>query len=333
MKNSKVMGTILVTGGRGFLGRHLVSQLSEHGERVRLFTRAHTNTRQREIAESEVVFGDIRDQKAVEQAVDGVDKVIHLVSNFRKGGSDKKEAYSINVEGTENILQASLKNGVKQLIHCSTIGVHGDVRSIPANEETPFNPGDLYQETKLIAEKRVWEFCEETGLPITVIRPISMFGPGDLRMLKLFRMIKKGRFVIVGNGSPFFQPAYIDDVVQGFLLCLNNDQAIGEVFIIGGDEYLPLRELFRLIAEEFGVPPPKLKIPLFPVLFLAALCEKICVPLGIEPPLHRRRVSFFQNNRAFSIAKAKKTLNYRPQVSLREGIKRTIRWYEEQGLL
>ena len=105
---------------------------------------------------------------------------------------------------------------MQKLVHCSTIGVHGDVRKIPADEKTAFNPGDLYQETKLIAEKRVWEFSKETGLPISVIRPISMFGPGDLRMLKLFRMINKGRFIIVGNGNALFQPAYIDDVVKGF---------------------------------------------------------------------------------------------------------------------
>lgn len=327
------MSTVLVTGGEGFLGKHLVARLSKLGKRVRVFARAHTDTSQRQISESNVIWGDIRDQKAVKKAVEGVATVIHLVSNFRKGGSDKKEAYTINVEGTENVLKAALKCGVKRLIHCSTIGVHGNILSIPADEETAFNPGDLYQETKLIAEKRVWEFYRKTGLPITVIRPISMFGPGDLRMLKLFRMIKKGRFVMVGNGKPFFQPAYIDDVVQGFILCLENENAIGEVFIIGGDEYLHLRELVQLIAEELGVQPPRLKIPLFPVLFLATLCEKICVPLGIEPLLHRRRVSFFQNNRAFSIAKAKKALSYKPQVSLRGGIKRTIRWYEEQGLL
>jgi len=327
------MGVILVTGGRGFLGTNLVSRLTQQGEKVRVFARPHNKPGSMNLAESEVVFGDIRDQKAVEQAVDGVDKVIHLVSNFRKGGSDKKDAYAINVEGTENVLQASLKNGVKQLIHCSTIGVHGDVRTIPANEETPFNPGDLYQETKLIAEKRVWEFHRKTALPITVIRPISMLGPGDLRMLKLFRMIKKKRFIVVGNGKALFQPAYIDDVVQGFILCLNNDKAIGEIFIIGGEEYVPLKELFRLIAEELGVLPPKLKIPLFPVLFLAALCEKICVPLRIEPPLHRRRVSFFKNNRAFSIEKAKKILGFQPEVSLREGIRRTIHWYEKNDWL
>ena len=152
-------------------------------------------------------------------------------------------------------------------------------------------------------------------------------------MLKLFRMIKKGRFVVVGDGKALFQPAYIDDVVQGFTKCLDNKKAVGEVFIIGSEEYVPLNDLFRMVAEKLGVQPPKLKVPMMPVVILAAICEKICVPLGIEPPLHRRRVSFFRNNRAFSVKKAKKVLGFNPQVSLNEGISKTIKWYAEKNLL
>ena len=324
---------ILVTGGKGFLGSHIVSRLSDLGHTIRILVRPNNKKMQIGKSDVDIIWGDIRDPDAVDRAVNGVDRIIHLVSNFRKGGSDKKEAYAINVQGTENVLNAGLKYRVQQVIHCSTIGVHGDVKSVPADEETPFNPGDIYQRTKLIAENIVWGFYNSTKLPITVIRPISMYGPGDLRMLKLFRMIKNGRFVIVGDGTPLFQPAYIDDVVQGFMKCLSNEKAIGKVFIIGNEEYLPLNDLFKVVAEELGVDPPKIRIPLLPVLWLAAMCELIFTPFNIEPPLHRRRVSFFQNNRAFSIAKAKKILGYQSQVSLRDGIQRTIKWYEEQGLL
>ena len=295
--------------------------------------RPNKQKNQKENSDTDIIWGDIRDPEAVDRAVNGVDRVIHLVSNFRKGGSDKKEAYAINVQGSVNVFNAALKYRVQQVIHCSTIGVHGNVRETPADEETPFNPGDLYQETKLIAEKKVRRFANVNGVPTTIIRPISLIGPGDMRMLKLFRMIQNGRFVVVGSGQPYFQPAYIDDVVEGFVRCLGNDTAVGNVFIIGGDEYLPLNDLFRLIAEELGVKPPSLRIPLAPVLLLASLCEFICTPLGIEPPLHRRRVSFFQNNRAFSINKAKTMLGFQPQVSLREAIRRTISWYRENGYL
>jgi len=328
-----VKSITLVTGGKGFLGSYLVSRLSDLGHTIRILARPIKQNNHNGKSHIDTIWGDIRDLETVDRAVNGVDRVIHLVSNFRKGGSDKKEAYAINVQGTENVLKASLKHQVKQVIHCSTIGVHGNVREIPADEETPFNPGDLYQETKLIAEEKVRRFASLNGVPTTIIRPISLIGPGDMRMLKLFRMIQNGRFVVVGSGRPYFQPAYIDDVVEGFVRCLGNTAAIGNVFIIGGDEYLPLNDLFKLIAEELGVKPPTLRIPLAPVLWVASLCEIIFTPLGIEPPLHRRRVRFFQNNRAFSIKKAKTMLGFRPQVSLREAIRRTIRWYRENGYL
>lgn len=328
------MSTVLVTGGKGFLGSHIVTQLAARGDRVRVFARPSTKTPfLLEKTNYEFIPGDIRDSDAVEQAVRGVDYIIHVVSNFRKGGSDKQEAYAVNVEGTENVLKAAQKHGVQHLIHCSTIGVHGTVLEIPATETTPFNPTDLYQETKLIGEQRVWAFHRETGLPVTVVRPISLFGPGDTRMLKLFRLIQKGRFVIVGDGEVLFHPTYIDDVVRGFLLCLNNPKAIGEAFIIGGEGYLSLNELCQLIAKELEVKPPRLRLPMAPILAMATFCERICEPLGLEPPLHRRRVSFFQNNRAFSIEKVKQTLGFEPQMSLTEAIQKTIYWYQQQGWL
>lgn len=324
---------ILITGGLGFLGSHLSSRLSTSGEAVRILARPSRQTVQEGPPSSQVVWGDIRDPEAVDRAVEGAEVVIHLVSNFRKGGSDEKEAHAVNVEGTRNVLAACSRHGVRQLIHCSTIGVHGSVLEIPATEKSPFNPLDLYQETKLQAEQEVWRHHGTTGLPVTVIRPISMFGPGDRRMLKLFRMIKNRRFVMVGEGDALFQPAYIDDVVDGFLLALRNDRALGEAFIVGGEEYVPLRELVSLIAAELGVQPPWLRVPLRPILTLADLCEKCCIPLGIEPPLHRRRVSFFQNDRAFSIEKARRLLGFQPRMPLRDALRATIGWYRVHGWL
>lgn len=336
---------VLVTGGCGFLGSHLVKRLKERGDTVRVMGHAvmghavmghaggeHSRSNGNALGD-EVVWGDIRDLDFMNRAVAGMDVVVHTASNFRRGGSDRAEAYSINVQGTQNVLEACLNQGVKKLIHCSTIGVHGNVQEIPANEKTDFNPGDVYQETKLAGERCVWDFHYETGLPVSVIRPISMLGPGDTRMLKLFSMIKKRYFVMIGDGETYFQPAYIDDVVNGFMLAIDRDEAIGQTFIIGGEEYVPLKDLVRLIAEELKVPPPRLKLPVGPVLALANLTETFFSPLGLEPPLFKRRVSFFQNNRAFSIRKARETLGYEPKVSLREGIRRTIAWYEAQGWL
>lgn len=334
-------GPVLITGGLGFLGGHLVRALLDDGFRVRVLARSRRRAASEGEDETgvayggsvEIVWGDIREPAVVREAADGCEAVIHLVSNFRSARSDGQEAYDINVGGTENMLAAAEQAGVRQIIHCSTIGVHGSVAEIPANEETAFNPGDSYQETKLIGERKVWEHYRRTDQPVTVIRPISMFGPGDRRMLKLFKMISAGWFIRMGEGHTYFQPAYVSDVVKGFRLCLGNDQAVGEVFIIGGDEYLTLNQLAAVIGEELGVKWRTLSIPMTPVLGAALLCERAFAPLGIEPPLHSRRVSFYRNHRAFTIEKARRVLGYEPEVSLRQCIRRTIAFYREAGWL
>lgn len=326
------MNRVLVTGGRGFLGSHVVRALLERGDDVRVF--AHSAMRDVfDEAPGETFEGDIRDERAVREAMKGVDQVVHLVSNFRKGGSDRADAHDVNVLGTQHVLRAAQQEGVERVVHCSTIGVHGDVEEIPATETTPFNPRDLYQETKLEAEQWAWDFHRETDLPLAVVRPISLYGPGDLRMLKLFKGIQKGWFPVAGGGKALFHPAYIDDVVEGFLLCLEHPSAVGEAFILGGEGYLPLRELFAEIAKQLDTRPPWLKVPLPLLEVAAAACEAVFVPFGLEPPLHRRRVSFYKNQRAFSIEKAKRTLGFTPKVDLEQGLARTITWYRESGYL
>ncbi len=328
--NDMPAAPILITGGFGFLGSHLTERFAAAGETIRILARPE---RQATVngTPHQIAWGDVRDAAAVERAAAGCEVVVHLASNFRKASTDR-DAHAINVEGTQNVIAACRKAGVRQLIHGSTIGVHGSVREVPAREESPFNPSDVYQETKLLAEEEVWRAHRE-GLPVTVIRPISMFGPGDSRMLKLFRLVQSRRFVMLGDGRTLFQPAYVDDVVEVFALALRRREALGEAFIAGGDEYLPLNDLVRELAAELGVPPPRLRLPLAPIKALAAVCEAVCAPFGIEPPLHRRRVGFFDHDRAFSVDKARRVLGFEPRFPLRRALRHTIAWYRQQGWL
>ncbi len=328
-----IAAPILITGGLGFLGLNLSNRLMAAGEKVRILARPKPAAAAPPSIDCEILWGDIRDPEAVDRAVRGTEVVIHLASNFRRAGSDEKEAYTINVEGTRHVMEACRKHGVRQLINCSTFGVHGNVSQIPSNEESPFNPLDLYQKTKLIAEQESLRAWKEEGLPVTVIRPGSMYGPGDHRMLKLFRMVKKRSFVMIGDGKTYFHPAYVDDVSTAFILCLRNEKTFGETFIAAGDEYIPLNQLVGIVADELGVPRPRWRLPTAPVMAMAHLCEKVCAPFRLEPPLHRRRVKFFTSNRAFTVEKARQLLGFEPQVPFRQGARATIGWYQEQGLL
>ena len=324
---------VAVTGGSGFLGSHLTRRLLASGHSVAVLVRDPAKLGPLGLEPTTVVTGDIRDSEAVGRLVEGADAVIHTVSNFRTARQPRAEAVGVNVDGTRTALEQAERAGVGRFIHCSTIGVHGDVKVTPANEEAPFGPGDEYQETKLEAEEVVRPRIGATPMGMTILRPGSMYGPGDMRMLKMFRMLASRRFMMLGPCEENFHAVYIDDVVDGFLLALDNPAAVGETFLIAGAHYLPLRDYIAAAARAVGAPMPWLRLPYAPMHLAAVVCEGSCKPFGIEPPLHVRRVRFFKNNRAFDITKARERLGYAPRVDLDEGLARTVAWYREQGLL
>jgi len=321
--------TVAVTGGSGFTGAALIKRLLDEGYKVKALIRNPSTIPFNE--RLEIVLGDLGDKVALEKLVEGVDTVFHIAAMYRSEGR-YEDFLAVNYEGTRALLEASRTASVRRFIYCSTIGVHGTVDRTPADETAPYNPRDPYQETKLMAEK----YClgmHGQGIEVAIIRPCGIYGPGDTRMLKMFRMIDKGMFFFVGDARPNFHPVYIDDLVQGFMLAMQVNEAAGEVFIIGGPRYLPLREYVATAARALGTHSPTLTIP-YPLMSMAAAgCEWLCKPFGISPPLHRRRLTFFKHNRAFSTEKAKRLLGYQPQIELDEGFRRTVAWYREQGLL
>jgi nucleoside-diphosphate-sugar epimerase len=213
------------------------------------------------------------------------------------------------------------------------VGVHGNVANPPANEDAPIAPGDIYQATKAEAEAQALRFDRERGLPVVVVRPGAIYGPGETRLLKLFRAIARGRYAVVGTGKTLYHPVYIDDLVAGFLLALDRPAAVGEAFLIAGPRYVSQDELAALIARSTGGRVWPFHIPAGPIQILGDAVEAICVPLGLEPPLHRRRVDFWTKSRAFTIEKARRLLGYAPKVDVEEGIARTADWYREAGWL
>ncbi len=300
--------TVLVTGATGFLGSRLVAGLLQDGQSVRVLVRNPERLATELRSQVEVAIGDIRDARAVDQAVAGCDQVYHLAAVFRDASVKKQDYTDVHVTGTEHVLTACAVHRVKRVIHCSTMGVHGHVSQIPSTEASPFNPGDEYQRTKLLGEQRVWAFSQERGLPCTVVRPAGIYGPGDTRFLKLFRSIQQGYFIMLGSGQTRYHLAYIDDLVDGFLRCGRDRAALGQAFIIGHEHSVTLNELVGTIATILHATPPRWHLPVWPVYAAGAVCEAVCVPLRVKPPLFRRRVDFFTHDRAFDISKARRTL-------------------------
>ena len=326
---------VLVTGATGFTGGHLARHLASTGCSVAALVRPASLARAVDLRNAgvEVRAGDLTDFASVQRAVEGCETVYHIAATYREAGQGDAAYVRVNVDGTRHVLEAALAAGVTRVVHCSTGGVHGHIENPPADETAPFAPGDVYQRTKLEAERLAADFGRANRIEVVVVRPIGIYGPGDLRFLKMFHGIARGRFPMLGRGDVFYHLTYIDDLVRGFQLAATCPSAAGREYILGGPEYTTLTELVRLIADECGVAPPRVHFPIWPVWVAGALCEAVCVPLGIEPPLYRRRVDFFRKSRAFNIARARKELGYNPDIDLKTGIQRTAAWYRAQGLL
>jgi nucleoside-diphosphate-sugar epimerase len=327
-------GRVLVTGATGFTGGHLARALALRGERVRILVRDASRAGDLvATAGIELCVGDLQDAAARARAVDGVTTVYHIAAIYRQAGVRSAEYRAVNVDAAAGLVQAAGQAGVRRVVHCSTVGVHGDVERPPANEDSPLRPGDVYQQTKLEGERAARDAARASGVELVIARPSGIYGPGDRRLLKLFRGVAHRRFLILGAGDIYYHLTYIDDLVEGFRLCGTVPAAAGRTYILAGGEVGTLEDLVSLVAEEAGVAPPSLHLPVWPFWLAGALCEAICVPLRIEPPLYRRRVDFFTKSRAFDIARATAELGYAPEVGLRVGIRRTLDWYRSKGWL
>jgi nucleoside-diphosphate-sugar epimerase len=325
---------ILVTGATGFTGGYLARRLSANGHVVRALVRSPEKGQSLAELGIEILAGDVTNPASLDRVMEDVELVYHIAATFRQENISDKKMWAINCQGVQNMLDAAIAAGtVKRFVHCSTIGVHGNIKNPPADEETPYNPDDVYQQSKTGGEKIAIEYMKQGKLPITIFRPGGIYGPGDTRFLKLFRPIKKQRFVMIGSGEVLYTLIYIDDLIDGILLCGNHPNAVGNIYILTGEPALTLNEFVATIAEVMDVPPPRWRVPVSPIYFTGFLCEMACKLVSFEPPLYRRRVDFFRKDRSFSVAKARRELGFAPQVDLKTGLTHTARWYEEQGLI
>jgi nucleoside-diphosphate-sugar epimerase len=324
---------VALTGATGYTGGHLLKALRARDDAVSALVRGSSSAGSLAECGARVVEGDLASPESLSRLVEGCEAVLHVAAVYRTAGHRDAYYREINVGGTERLLEAAARAGVRRFVHTSTVGVHGHVAEPPADEGAPLAPGDIYQETKAEAETLALRFHRTRGLPVVVVRPGAIYGPGERRLLKLFRAIARGYYAIVGSGRAFYHPVYIDDLVAGFLLALDQPDAGGEAFILAGPRYVSQLELAQLIARHTGGRVLPFRIPAGPLQLAGAVCEALCVPLGIDPPLHRRRVDFWTKSRAFSIDKARRLLGYAPQVDVEQGIARTAAWYRDAGWL
>lgn len=325
---------VLVTGATGYTGQLLVKKLLAKGMDVRAIARKTSNISPFEGLDVTWFFGDVFDKKTVQQAMEGVSYVFHLAAAFRDAKSSEQDYRNVHLVSTQHIVNEALKNPVfKRLVHVSTMGVHGHIANPPGDENSPFSPGDGYQSTKVEAEEWLGEYAAEKKFPYTIIRPCAIYGPGERRLLKLYKMAAGSFFPILGKGKCWYHMVHVEDLTNAMMLAAVEEKALGEAFLIGSTEAIRLEDMVAIIAKEYNTTPKIVRIPIGPFFLLGDICEAICKPLKIEPPIYRRRVAFYSKDRNFSTRKMQEVLGYTPLWSNKDGIIESAQWYRENNWL
>jgi len=326
---------VLITGGTGFIGSRLALRCLDRGDAVRVLGQENTpaETSNRELIETRgasISVGSVTSNPALPDLFHGVDCVFHLAATQHEMNVPDQRFWDVNVTGTKNVFEASVAAGVSRVIHGSTIGVYG-VPTATIDEQTPCHPDNIYGVTKLEGEKLALSYQDR--ITVVVIRIPEVYGPGDRRLVKLFKPISKNTFFVIGNGDNLHHLIFIDDLIDGFLLAAEHDGAANQLFLLAGKDPVTTDQMAATIADQLGTKGPRFRAPMLPFLVLATMLERGLRPLGIQPPLHRRRLDFFRKSFTLSADRARAAFGFDPKTDFAEGARRTAEYYKEQGFL
>ncbi len=329
-----VSDVVLVTGGTGFTGAALVRRLCELGCEVRVLARASSDRSQ--FADLPIVWmeGNVYDPEIVKNSVEGVQYIFHVAAAYREAKIDSSVYYKVHVESTKLLAEAAMLNSCfERFVHISTVGVLGHVTTPPADESTPYNPGDIYQKTKMEAEKWLINFAKENAFPMTIVRPAAIYGPGDRRLLKVFKLAKLPLVPLLGYTEGLYHLIHVDDLVAFMIHVADHEKTKNKIYICGNPEATTIQGIISITSEYFGKKASFLRIPAWPFFLLGHVCERLCKPLNIEPPIYPRRVAFFTKDRSFDTRKMREDTGFEYRFSNEEGLKKTAEWYRENQWL
>jgi nucleoside-diphosphate-sugar epimerase len=320
---------VLITGGNGLLGRHVVAALEERGDSVRVLVLPNEDASALEQRGVQVHRGDIRRPESLTAAMDGADAVLNL-AGMMGVWRPIADYRAVNVTGTEHVCRAALAEEAR-VVHISSWTVYGMDLGRPAHEGFPLKPfQEPYAITKTEGDEAVQRMIAEEGLSAVIIRPGTFFGPGDhLHFGRMADRLRAGKGVVVGRGDNALPFVYVSDVVQGLLLALDDDRALGQAYNITNDRPLTQEQMLRAIAHAVGARPARRHIPYRPLYGAGYAAERVAAITSSEqqPVVTRLGVKLFGTDNRHAIGKARRELGYEPRVDLDEGVRLTADWY------
>jgi nucleoside-diphosphate-sugar epimerase len=317
------MPRVLVTGAAGFVGSHFAPYLAGRGFEVRAID-VHAPAAS---PGGNVQFRvqDIRDRQGLAAALEGIETVFNLASVHLDVHAAPEQFESVNVKALEQLIELSAAAGVRRVVQVSSVGVYGHVARPPAAEDAPLDPQNDYERTKAAGERAARAAAQRTGLDLVIVRPSWVYGVGCPRTAKLIRSLRKGRFFFIGRGDNLRHPIYIDDFSAGLELAAGaGPQVAGGTFNLAGPRWMTVATMVGEFARALRVPPPSWHAPRWLGLSVGWAAEKVSAVVGVEPPVSRRTLAFFENDNAFDIGAARRALGFEPKTDLPEGARAVI---------
>jgi nucleoside-diphosphate-sugar epimerase len=327
---------VLVTGGTGFIGSHLVEALVAAGHETSCAIRNPQEAEGRIPRQAQVI--PLEQILAGQSPFPRADALLHLAAIRHRWGASEEEYFSANVGLTERLLELSAGR-IAQFIYCSSIAVFGWPRRGPIDESFPYGPLNAYGKSKVHCERMVLKWGRSRKINTTIIRPSITYGRRDATgmLTKLAGMLDRGIYFTVGNGENRVQLAHVEDIVQGLLLPLGNSKAFGRAYIITAQTPITINRLVELVAKALGKPSPRWKIPR-PIACLVALVLESCYAAGWhvtgwEPIIAREKIQVMTTDRHYSIARAQDELGYKPRYDYSTGIDHFIQGLRQDSFL
>jgi dihydroflavonol-4-reductase len=324
---------IFVTGAGGFIGYNLANYFADLGHEVKGIDLHFPSEPFDDKAPRFIpVEGDFRNWELIKESINGTNIVFHLASAHLQISLKESEYWDINVHSLQPLLKICQDAGVDRFIHTSSVGIYGNLKKWPADEESECKPQSIYGETKIAGEEEVLKYYKENKFPVVIIRPAWVFGPGCPRTLKIYRTLLKKQFIMIGKGENLRHPIYITDMLDAFRLAMQKDDAVGETFVIGGEKAITTNELVDGFSSALGTPGPVIRIPYSLGKMMAVTSEKLFGIIKKEPPISSRSLEFFDTNNSFDISKAQKYLNFSPKFTFEDGLRESKTWLEHYSV-
>lgn len=327
------MKKVLITGGTGFVGSHLVDHLLEAGIAVRCLVKDKLGLGWIDDSKCEIVDGGLEDYDVLVSAVSGVDTIFHLAA-LTKSPTDEG-FYKVNVMGTVNLLKAILQYNpkIQRFVFVSSQAASGPSQNKePIKESDSCNPVNPYGSSKLVAEEVVLAFGSQ--IPVTIIRPPVVYGPRDVDVFEYYRSIKNRIRPILGSRDRMGSFIYVEDLVEGLILAAEKKEAIGQKYFMVNESIVSWRVLDEEIAQAMGQKTITLHLSLPLITMVVFVMEIISKIKGKPSVFNRHKIKELKDR--FWIcdgSKAVQELGFSPKTSLKEGVRKTLVWYTDQGWL